>query len=57
LNDIQGSMRVFWHLVREMNVPMFKAKRATAAPRPRAVPASSGDPFAAARAALGEAGR
>lgn len=28
LVDVEASMRVFWHLVNELNVPMFKARRA-----------------------------
>lgn len=42
--DISATMRVFWHLVRELGVPMFKEPRADAAPRPRQS-APSGDAF------------
>lgn len=36
LNDVQASMRVFWHLTREMGVPMFKPPSQDAAPPPAA---------------------
>lgn len=51
--DIAGSMRVFWHLVREMGVSMFKSAGTarTARPKSAATP-KGGDPFAGARAAL-----
>ncbi|PZU59800.1 MAG: 3'-5' exonuclease [Sphingobium sp.] len=54
--DIAASLRVFWHLVRERGVPMFKKPKAggaSRAPARRSTPV--GDPFAAARAALGGA--
>lgn len=54
--DISASMRVFWHLVRECGVPMFKAARG---PRvsTKAVRATghAADPFAAAAALLNSA--
>ncbi|BBD98024.1 3'-5' exonuclease [Sphingobium amiense] len=55
--DIEASLRVMWHLINEVGVPMFKATRSTGgrpAPR-RSSPArqASGDPFAAAAALLG----
>lgn len=56
LVDVEASLRVMWHLIRECGVPMFKAARSTsshAAPRRSSKPA--GDPFAAAAAALGGA--
>ena len=50
--DISGTMRVFWHLVRECGVPMFKAKReGVRAPKPFR---PSGNPFAAAASVLGD---
>lgn len=54
LVDVQASVRVMWHLIRECGVPMFKATRTSsgrAAPRRSAKPA--GDPFAAAAALIG----
>lgn len=59
LADVEGSARVFWHLVRNLNVPMFKGEKATRAPRTvsgRTVKPSA-DPFADARAALSGSGR
>lgn len=53
--DIEGSMRVFWHLVRELNVPMFKQARTTRSPRKAtSAPARAANPFEAARLALGD---
>lgn len=52
LVDVQASLRVMWHLIRECGVPMFKAAgRSRAAPRKSTMPA--GDPFAAAAALIG----
>lgn len=53
MNDIVGSMRVFWHLVNECGVPMFKAPGTRSASRRAPSTRPAGDPFAAARAALG----
>lgn len=52
--DISATMRVFWHLVRECGVPMFKPASGSPAPR-RASPsrAQAADPFAAAASLLG----
>lgn len=55
--DISATMRVFWHLVNECGVPMFKpASPASTAPARRSVsapPRSSASPFAAAASLLG----
>ena len=52
--DIEASLRVMWHLINEVGVPMFKAARA-----PRVSSKSvrgtghAADPFSAAAALLG----
>jgi len=55
--DIEASLRVMWHLIRECGVPMFKAARAarvsTKSVRGTGHAAGSGNPFAAAAALLG----
>lgn len=57
LVDITATSEVFWHLIRECNVPMFKAARAarvsTKSVRGTGHAAGSGNPFAAAAALLG----
>jgi DNA polymerase-3 subunit epsilon len=56
LVDVEASLAVMWHLIRECGVPMFKAARSASAARtrrPSAARASGGDPFAAAAALLG----
>lgn len=53
--DISASMRVFWHLVREVGVPMFKSARSSSAKPRRSRPATSpGNPFSAAAAIVGD---
>ncbi len=52
LVDVQASMRVFWHLVRNLGVPMFKtgappARRADAPSSAPSIPATN--PFASAQ--------
>lgn len=53
--DIEASMRVFWHLVREVGVPMFKAAKTTsrAAPRRSSAAKPAADPFAVTAALIG----
>ncbi|WP_164975651.1 3'-5' exonuclease [Sphingobium fluviale] len=54
--DISASMRVFWHLVRDCGVPMFKSARSSnAKPRSTRPATSPGNPFAAAAALLNQA--
>jgi len=55
LVDITATARVFWHLVREVGVPMFKSARSSSAKPRRSRPATSpGNPFAAAAAIVGD---
>lgn len=53
LVDVEASLRVFWHLVRECGVAMFKAERGTAQRHRGARRAPVGNPFDAARSAIG----
>lgn len=59
LNDITATARVFYHLVRECGIPMFREKRASGASsysRPaRTRPNPSANPFAAAASVIGGA--
>jgi|GEM_PF-871203 len=57
--DIEASLRVMWHLINEVGVPMFKAARSNATRATgrtaRGGRQAGGDPFAAAAALLGSA--
>jgi DNA polymerase-3 subunit epsilon len=57
LVDVTASLRVFWHLIRECGLPMFREKRAAgSSSRPaRTTPNPAANPFAAAASVISSA--